>query len=193
MISHRHSRCSLLDATRKPLWRIVWSVHAVLYSKDKHTYMYEWLWSPGHWNAKCDSIPEINLFFASTVLLLGNNIKNQLMLKFLGLAIIPRSPYSLYQRLYLCPGSSEVLDTAVRTHPGYRSGWRLFSSLLWYVITHTYMNFRFRLLFSIFRWWEKWFPRFYSKVLCLYADACQHQFSSALWDCGQMGGSAEVT
>ena len=77
----------------------------VIQKKCKVMHIMEWMSSPGHRNALGYSVPVINILFASSLLHSGNNFtKIELMTKFLGLRMISRSSFTVYQRLYLCPG-----------------------------------------------------------------------------------------
>ena len=65
----------------------------------------DWLSSPMHKNAKGDAIAAINLLFASSILLSGNNFeKVEQLMDYTGIQTISSSTFHLYQRLYICTG-----------------------------------------------------------------------------------------
>ena len=77
----------------------------VIQKKCKAMHTMEWMSSPGHRNALGYSVQVINILFAPSLLFSGNNFtKIELMTKFLGLRMISRSSFTVYKRLYVCPG-----------------------------------------------------------------------------------------
>lgn len=77
----------------------------IIISKCESSHTSEWMSSPTHKNAENHGIPAINLLFASSVLLSGNNFeKVNLLTDQLGLKTISSTTYHLYQRMYMCPG-----------------------------------------------------------------------------------------
>ena len=77
----------------------------IVQSKCESSHTSELVSSPTHRNAEDHGIPAINLLFASSVLVSGNNFEkvNQFTDQ-LGLKTISSSTYYLYQRMYVCPG-----------------------------------------------------------------------------------------
>lgn len=85
----------------------------VVQSKCPCSHTYEWVSSPMHKSAKGNAIAAINLLFASSILLSGNNFeKVKQLMEFTGVQIISSSTFHLYQRVYMCPGIEELFRDA---------------------------------------------------------------------------------